>query len=291
MLTQTQTESAGIATTTPQMRPAIAPKKPRPGISRSARPAPDTAVKSARANAPVVTVAGTGAGQAGYVHYFVIKLPDGDEEMQIGIELSDQRIAWSFPGLGVVVSPFIAAGTVAANGRVYDVQYLYGIRPFPDDGSMRALQARLAASVIPWAEDATPYCNAQAPRGDFCMSCLGFALRILFPGPTPAYPALPRDFRRVTPGGYYTTDDLLLYLVGLHGLRTKDARLKRVDELPLPDNLREEVTRLVNAADANENVAAADTTPPPPPAARSRAGAKPSPKNGTQRAPQRKRTS
>ncbi len=296
VLTQRDTDRARVA----PMQPAAAAKKPRPGVSRSARIATDSGEKSAatiglsparnvaRATAPVVTVASTGAGQAGYVHYFIIQQPDGDEETQVGIELPDQRIAWSFPRLGVVVSPFIVAGSVMANGQFYAVQHLYGIRPFPDDGSMRALQARLEARVIPWVEDATPYCNTRLPRGEFYMSCLGFALRILFPAPTPAYPALPRDFRRAAPGSHYTTEDLLLYLVGLHGVRTKQARLRRVDELLLPDNLREEVTRLVNAADANDNVAAADAVAPPAPAARNRAGARPSSKSGPQRAPQRK---
>lgn len=289
MLTQTQTDSASHATAPPRTHPAIAPRKPRPGISRSARRAPDTAIKSMRKNAPVVTVSSVGPGQAGYVHYFVIKPPDGDEETQIGIELPDQRIAWSFPELGVVVSPFIAVGIVHANGKQYDVQYLYGLRPFPDDESMRRLQAELMTRVTLWVEDATPYCNPQGPPGHFCMSCLGFTLRILFPGPTPEYPAVPRDFPRASRETYYTTEDLLLYLVGLHGLRGQAAQLKRIDELALPESLREEAIRLVNATASNETVAVADA--PRASSGKKRPGVRSSPKKGPRRLPQPKRAS
>lgn len=242
-----------------------------------------------RKNAPVVTVSSVGPGQAGYVHYFVIKPPDGDEETQIGIELPDQRIAWSFPELGVVVSPFIAAGIVHANGKQYDVQYLYGLRPFPDDESMRRLQAELMTRVTLWVEDATPYCNPQGPPGHFCMSCLGFTLRILFPGPTPEYPAVPRDFPRASRDAYYTTEDLLLYLVGLHGLRGQAAQLKRIDELALPESLREEAIRLVNATASNETVAVADA--PRASSGKKRPGVRSSPKKGPRRLPQPKRAS
>lgn len=227
--------------------------------------------------------------QAGYVHYFVIKHPDGDEETQIGIELPDQRIAWSFPDLGVVVSPFIRSDVVQANGKQYEVQYLYGLRPFPGDESMRRLQAQLMTRVTLWVEDATPHCNPQGQPGQFCMSCLGFALRILFPGTTPEYPLVPRDFPRTSRDTYYTTEDLLLYLVGLHRLRGNAARLKRIDELALPENLREEAIRLVNATTPKETVAVAIAAPAP--SAKMRPGVRSSLKNGPQRLPQRKRAS
>jgi len=287
LLTQTQSSATGAAATPPQSHPAIAPRKPRPAISRSAKRAPDAAVKSTLANTPVATVTSVGPGQAGYVHYFVIKLPDGDEETQIGIELPDQRIAWSFPELGVVVSPFIRSDIVQANGKQYEVQYLYGLRPFPDDESMRRLQAQLMTRVTLWVEDATPHCNLQGQPGQFCISCLGFALRILFPGPTPGYPVVPRDFPRASRDTYYTTEDLLFYLVGLHRLRGNAARLKRIDDLALPASLREEAIRLVNAATPNEAVADAA----PASAAKARPGVRPPLKKGPQRLPQRKRAS
>lgn len=289
LLTQAQSRAAAAATTPPQSHPAVAPRKPRPAISRSARRAPDTAVKSTRANTPVVTVTSVGAGQAGYVHYFVIKPPDGDEETQIGIELPDQRIAWSFPELGVVVSPFIEAGVVQVNGSQYEVQYLYGFRPFPDEESMRKLQAELTTRVTLWVEDATPYCNAQGPPGYFCTSCLGFALRILFPGPTPEYPLVPRDFPRASRDTYYTTEDLLFYLVGLHGLHGKTAQLKRIDELALPEILRDEAIRLVNATAPNEIIAVADAARAS--SRKKRPGVRSSLKKGPQRLPQPKRAS
>ena len=72
---------------------------------------------AARASAPVVTVSKTGPGQAGYVHYFAVTTPDGERESQIGIELEDERIAWAFPDLGVIVSRFIGEGSVIVNGH------------------------------------------------------------------------------------------------------------------------------------------------------------------------------
>lgn len=260
-----QTKLAGAATTPPQTHTVGAPRKVRPGISRRARPAADSGAKSTRAKAPVIAVTSVGPGQAGYVHYFLLKLPDGDEETLVGIELPDQRIAWSFPELGVVVSPFIGTGLVQAGGKPYEVQHLYGLRPFPDDESMRRLQAQLMTRVILWVEDATPYCNLQGPPPDqLCISCLGFALRVIFPGRTPEYPLVPRDFPRTSRDVYYTTEDLLLYLVGLHGVRGKAAQLKRIEELALPESLREEAIRLVNATAPNETVAVANAAPAPP---------------------------
>ena len=83
--------------------------------SNSNRPAASShqtaeAAPLSRSDMPIVTVSTTGDGQAGYVHYFVITGPDGEHESQVGIELPDHRIAWSFPELGVLVSPFIASG-------------------------------------------------------------------------------------------------------------------------------------------------------------------------------------
>lgn len=171
LLTQTQTRAASAATTPPQTRAASATRMVRPGISRSARPASDSSVKSTRAKASVIAVTGVAPGQAGYVHYFLLKFPDGDEETLVGIELPDQRIAWSFPELGVVVSPFIGMGLVQAGGKQFEVQHLYGLRPFSDDESMRRLEAQLLTRVLLWVEDTTPYCNPQGGSSDqFCIS-------------------------------------------------------------------------------------------------------------------------
>lgn len=99
---------------------------------------------------PLVTATGTGAGQAGYVHYFLIGSPDDALEIQVGIELPDQRIAWSFPDPGAVASPFIESGVTPAGGKDYELFHLYGIRPFPDDGAMAALRRELADRLQPW---------------------------------------------------------------------------------------------------------------------------------------------
>ena len=220
-------------------------------------------VETPRSNAPVVTAASAAPGQDGYVHFFLLRRPDDILEMLVGIELADQRIAWSFPELGVTVAPYIEAGPVAVNGRTYEVRHLYGIRPFADDGSMQTLRAELTRRVAQWIDDKTPYCDLRPPAGELCVSCLGFVMRVLFPGPTPVTPALPPDFRRVGPDAYYTTEDLLLYLVGLHGIATREARLKRIDELALPESLRDEAVRLVNATDPAAEIAVADSPVPP----------------------------
>lgn len=252
--------------------------------ARSA-PAP-TAV--ARESEPVVTATTAGPGQSGYVHYFVIEKPDKSLETQIGIELPDRRIAWSFPELGVAVSPFIEAGPLEVNGKIYRVEHLYGIRPFPDDESMRALQRDLARRIVPWVEDETPHCDSREPAGPLCISCLGFAMRVLFPGRTPEYPALPRDFEHAGSGGYYTTEDLLLYLAGLHGL-SREARLRRIDEAIPLHNLREDLRRLVHAADSNDTVGSADVDTPRNLFGINGSGARSSPRVKPPRGPQRRK--
>jgi hypothetical protein len=298
LVTKADADSTRPRAAKPRARPAIRAGKPRPAIARKwPEPAqragqsasPETAAQApasgvvTRTGAPVTVVTGAAPGQAGYVHYFGIKASNDDEESHVGIELADQRIAWSFPGLGVVVSPFIETGSVSANGTEYRIRHFYGFRPFPDDESMRKLQAELSNRVVSWIDDEIPYCNPLEHPTEFCVSCLGFVMRILFPGSTPAYPSLPRDFDR-GPRPYYTTDDLLLYLVGLHGLRGNEARLERVEALNLPDALREEVVRLVNSSEANRSVAAADVVTPPT----SRPAVGPAAKSGRPRSPQRK---
>src|SRR5690349_7250313 len=88
---------------------------------------------------PVVSTS-VAPGQSGYVHYFVLEHPDGSLEGHVGIELQDQRIAWSFPDAGVIVSPFIALGPLQIGDKIFKIQHLYGIRPFNDDRSMQTLR-------------------------------------------------------------------------------------------------------------------------------------------------------
>ncbi len=231
---------------TSSARSVVRASKPLPKNSRAPRP-----VAGTRAGSPVNTVTGTGAGQAGYVHYFLLRMPDEELEVQIGIELPDQSIAWSFPDLGVVVSPFIEAGVVPAGGKDYEIWHLYGIRPFPDDAAMATLQKALAGRVKPWVEARTAYCQNEGPSGN-CMSCLGFVLRALFPGRGSGYPRLPREFSRAGTASRYTTNDLLLYLTGMFDLPTREARLQRIARLTLPDDLREELEELVYSMGATE---------------------------------------
>ena len=211
----------------------------------------------ARATSPVFTVNGTAPGQAGYVHFFIVRAAGtGEWETQVGVEMPDQRIAWSFFELGVVVSPFMESGLMPANRKQIEFQYLYGVRPFPDEASMRVLRSELEARVLPYAEAAIPYCTVRGPSDEQCLSCLSFVMRMLFPGATPDHVRAQKTI--------YDTDDLLLYLAGLHGLRDRAARLKRVDELALPADVREDVVRLVNTIDiagAGNTAANAGKTP------------------------------
>lgn len=271
--------------------------KPLPGTFRAASPVVGAKSPSgsttrepptggaARADKPVITATATGAGQAGYVHYFLIRMPDHMLEIQVGIELPDQRIAWSFPDLGVVVSPFIESGVVPASGNDYEVWHLYGIRPFPDDAAMAALRKELVDRIHPWVEAATPYCENDSPRSN-CMSCLGFVLRALFPGRQSGYPDLPRDFWRAGTASRYTTKDLLLYLTGMLDLPTREARLQRIARLTLPDDLREDLEELVYSMGAVESAASANAGTPQG-SAQKRPGARPS-KVGTRPAQRRR---
>jgi hypothetical protein len=241
---------------TSSARAVVLATRPAAESPRRARP-----LGAARADRPVVTAAAAGTGQAGYVHYFLIRMPDETLEVQVGVELSDQQIAWSFPELGVVVSPFIESGVVSAGGKDYEVWHLYGIRPFPDDAAMAGLQKALPDRVRSWVEGKTPYCDNDGPRST-CMSCLGFVLRVLFPGRNSAYPDLPRDFWRAGTASRYTTRDLLLYLTGMLELPTREARLQRIARLALPDDLRDDLEALVYSMGATESAAAASTGSP-----------------------------
>jgi hypothetical protein len=66
-------------------------------------------------------------------------------------------------------------------------------------------------------------------------------MRVLFMGATPDHVRAQKTI--------YNTDDLLLYLTGLHGLRDRASRLHRIDELALPADVREDVVRLVTTLD------------------------------------------
>ncbi|HUP95091.1 MAG TPA: hypothetical protein VM164_09285 [Burkholderiales bacterium] len=235
----------------------------------STRPAPDESSLAARANAPFVTVKSTGPGQAGYIHYFVITGPDNEPESHVGIELPGDRIAWSFPETGVAVVSFARSGSITANGKTYAFEHLYGIRPFPDERSMETLQTALAARVAYWVAEKTPYCDEQGDTGRMCVSCLGFVLRVLYPGSTPLLPALPADFKSVRKFTY-TTEDLLLYLAGVPLNASPEARMKRIESLTVPADMREQLVRLTGEVDAATPAVTAAAPAPNPTAVKPR---------------------
>ena len=218
-------------------------KSPPKKTATIKKPQSQSARKPATVNMPAVVTA-PGANQAGYVHYWLITAPDGEQETQVGIELPDQRIAWSFPGLGVHITPFIATGEVDANGKVFQVQHLYGLRPFTSDTTMRTLRGSLMHRVTPLVRQQVPYCELNGVTPGLCMSCMGFVSQVLFPGKTPEYANFPRNFTRIDGEHYHTTEDLLLYLTGLHNLRTNAARQRRLDAIGGPPALQEELIRL-----------------------------------------------
>ncbi len=236
--------------TTPAETPAQAePRYTRelivpPSAVSASRPATPPAVTSGRGNKPLHTVTGKASGQAGYVHYFLLRMPDETLEVQVGIELADQRIAWSFPDLGVVISPFIDGGDLHTGTNNYAVWHLYGVRPFPDDAVMTRLQNELPGRIAPWLRAQTPYCLDDEPKRN-CMSCLGFVLRALFPGRGSEYPAIPRDFSHTINPTQFTPNDLLLYLAGMLDLPDRNTRLQRLSRLTLPADLREDLEELV----------------------------------------------
>lgn len=209
-----------------------------------------TAAPGARATIPLHAVTGTAPGQAGYVHYFLLRMPDETLEVQVGIELADQRIAWSFPDLGVTVSSFIDTGEVAAGGRVYEVWHLYGLRPFPDDPAMTRLRRELPARVDRWLKAGLPYCLDDGPRSQ-CISCLGFVMRALFPGRS-GYPDIPASFSRTRTDHKYTPNDLLLYLSGMLELNDRSARLQRLNRQTLPPDLRDDIEELIYSIGVSE---------------------------------------
>ncbi|MEQ1775942.1 MAG: hypothetical protein ABL891_19365, partial [Burkholderiales bacterium] len=220
----------------------------------------------------VTAVTSSGPGQAGYIHYFLITHPDESLEYHVGVELEDQRVAWSFPNAGVIVSEFIKKSVINANGIAFKIEHLHGIRPFANDAQMRALQKELPKRVAQWVDNKTPYCLFRKPGEPFCLSCGDFAVRILYPGTNPFVPALPRDFHK--PGTASSTDDLLLYLVGIHNLPDTHAKLARLATLDLPANMRADIMAMIEeeGPQDTQDTAIAVITPSPVPVI-----AKPSP--------------
>lgn len=196
---------------------------------------------------PIKAVTNVGQGQAGYVHYFLITHSDGELEYQVGIELEDQRIAWSFPEVGVTVSDFIKRGFIHANGKPVQIEHLHGIRPFNNEAQMQVLRLALTRRVAQWVDDATPYCLIQQPGAPFCLSCGDFVVRMLFPGPLPLYPSLPQDFARSS--GAHGTNELLLYLTGLYHLPDEHAMLARLSTMDIPKALREDLVAMIKGDD------------------------------------------
>jgi hypothetical protein len=225
------------AATDVKARPSLTVKKTPAAVAakRKARPQPLT-------TAPVVSA--TGEGQAGYVHYWLITAPNGDQEIQVGIELPDQRIAWSFPGLGVHVAAFVGDGEVEVPGGAFKAQHLYGLRPYASEAAMRSLSGKLMQRVTPLVRKRVPYCELNGVTAELCMSCMGFVSQVLFPGRTPEYANFPRNFPRIAGEEYHTTEDLLLYLTGLHALPDAAARQRRIAALGGPPALQEELARL-----------------------------------------------
>lgn len=233
-----------VASQASTKRPSVAPRNAAP----------------ARLPDPVV-VSGTAPGQAGFVHYFVITGPDGEPESQIGIELPDDRIVWSFPEMGVVVTPFIKSGLIRTHGKSFEIEHLYGLRPFRDEEAFRILQRTLPERTGWWLDQKSPYCDEERPSNRLCVSCLGFVLRVLYPGASPALPSMPPDFRSARKN-VYTTEDLLLYLAGVRMEGSRDARLKRIASLEVPESLREQLARI----SGNDGPTASATRDEPRPA-------------------------
>jgi len=205
--------------------------------------------EQALAVSPLSVVTAIEPGRAGYIHFFELTLADGSLETQVGIALEDGRIAWSIPNGGPSVSPFLAHGTLSAGPETLPIRHLYGIRPFADDARMEALQKDLSRRVAVFVDDRIAYCNDPENRDRFCMSCLGFVLHVVFPGPYPLSPKLPPQFRRQQDQPYYTTEDLLLYLSGIDMLPSKEARQRRVERMAIPAALKADLLELVATTD------------------------------------------
>lgn len=215
---------------------------------------PAVHVPASRIATPLHAVTSAAPGQAGYVHYFLLRMPDDSLEVQVGIELADQRIAWSFPDLGASVSPFIDAGTAEAGNRSFEVWHLYGLRPFADEAAMTRLRRELPARIERWLKAGLPYCLDDGPRAQ-CISCLGFVMRALFPGRS-GYPEIPASFSRARADHKYTPNDLLLYLSGMLELPDRSARMRRLQQQTLPPGLRDDLEELIYGIGVGETTVA-----------------------------------
>ena len=215
-------------------------------VSQAATPDPQkgSSPTASDSTTNIRTVTDVADGQGGYVHYFLITHPDGTPEDQVGIELEDQRIAWSFPGAGVIVSEFVKDGPLDIAGKTFFIEHLHGIRPFRTAIEMQALRNDLAHRVAYWVDEATPYCIFRQPGEQFCLNCGDFVARILFPATNPLMAGLPEEFTR-TLGNMPTTDDLLIYMLGLHNLPDAKSRLERLATLDLPYSLRLDVVEML----------------------------------------------
>lgn len=275
LLLQGPTAQAGAATMFSVARePGTGIAKPAPGKQKKRHSA-------AGAQAPTPPVAtGPGMGQAGYVHYWLITAPDGEEEIQVGIELPDQRIAWSFPGQGATIQSFIADGEKESAGRLFRVRHLYGLRPFASDAAMRTLRSNLMRRVNPLVRRQVPYCELNGVTAELCMSCMGFVSQILFPGKTPEYANFPANFPRVAHEEYFSTEGLLLYLSGVHLARTEAARDQRIAAIGGPPELTQELKRLAAQMTSPARLASAEekTTKSKPSKPRTRVAPKAAPR-------------
>lgn len=205
------------------------------------------AVTSASSSFHAVT--NVAAGQAGYVHYFLITHPDNTLEDHVGIELEDQRIAWSFPGAGVMVADFIKSGELHVGQSTYRIEHLHGLRPHRSEQDMQILRNDLARRVAFWVDDETPYCVFRQPGMPFCLNCGDFVARILFPSTNPLMVALPEELTR-TGANLSSPDDLLLYMLGLHALPDAPSRMARLAVMDLPESLRHDIQEMLLPAPA-----------------------------------------
>jgi hypothetical protein len=216
-------------------------------------------IASGNDNAPRA-VTNVASGQAGYVHYFLIIHPDGTPEDQVGVELEDQRIAWSFPGAGVIVSDFMRYGMLSVAGKMFKIEHLHGIRPFRNPGDMQVLRSDLARRVAYWVDEETPYCIFRQPGEQLCLNCGDFVARILFPATNALMVGLPEELTRAV-GSTPTTDDLLIYMLGLHTLPDAKTRLARLATFDLPETLRLDVVAMLQPDETSTTGAIAGPVP------------------------------
>jgi len=250
-------------------------------LSALAAPISLASIRAARAPSAAIPDIGTSSRmlastspvQAGYVHYFRLTHPDGTLEDQVGIELEGRRIAWSFPGVGVMVSDFITKGSLVVDGNEILVEHRYGVRPFRNTSNMQALRAALPRRVAYWVDQETPYCIFREPKQRFCLNCGDFVMHILFPSLSPGMLSLPVELTRRNSA---TPDDLLLHMLGLYSPFDVRTRLDRIARMDLPDSLRSDLLEMLRPE-----------TPPTAAVARSPGSKKPLPRIVT-RSTQRK---